>query len=173
MAPAAVGAEIVASGQLDFVGDRLALYCFELGKLFPDAGLLIESVAPVAVPAPAPVADPWALSREGRYEEAEKILAGTQLDSAGRDKLRQMLTGSDAKAAIFACHVAASTQWKSVAVNLRTLLSWPDADVKIAAMEAIGVLAGPAMAPSVRPLMSDKDERVRTAAAETMKRLGW
>mgnify|MGYP003346726251 CR=1 FL=1 len=32
-APAAVGAEIIAQGQMELSPDKLALYCFELGKL--------------------------------------------------------------------------------------------------------------------------------------------
>jgi hypothetical protein len=180
LAPAALGGEtegatggIVAQGRVELAPDKLALLCFELGQLFPEGNLTAELEKNPEPPAPTPSANPWALAMEGRFEEAEKILGTTPLDSLGRDRLRPFLNGTDPKGAVFACHVAAATQWRSIAVNLKGLLSWADADVKIAAMEAISVLAGPALAPSVRPLMSDADERVRKAAAETMKKLGW
>jgi HEAT repeats len=174
MAPVSMGDDVVARAIVDLPTVELTQLAFNLGRAFADCTLRVEETALVPKPAPAPpAADPWALAKEGLYEEAEKLLAGTALDSAGRDRLRVMLGSNDPRAIVFACHVAASTQWKSIAVNLRSVLGHADPQVRIAAVTAIGALAGPAMGSTVKPLTGDADPQVRAAAEAAMKALGW
>ena len=177
LVPVSLGDGVIARATVDLAIPELLSLVFELGKTFPDAGFKAEEVAlapvpPPAEPAPAPP-DPWKLAAQGDYTAALPLLQGSSLDSAGRDRLRAMLNGSDNKAIVFACQAAIATSWRSIAISLRSLLSSPAPEVRIAAMEAMSNLAGPSLAPAVRPLLADPDPAVRTAAEAAMKKLGW
>lgn len=174
LVPASLGNDVVAQAQIELPLPQLLQIAFELGRAIPDGTLRVEETAivPVAAPAP-PSTDPWALVKEGQFEEAEHLLRGVTLDSPGRDRLRLLMGSSDPKAVAFACRASAVTNWKSNAVNMRSLLSHPAAEVRAAAAMAIGELAGPAMGPAVRPLLQDSDPAVKAAAEAAMKKLGW
>ncbi len=129
-----------------------------------------------AVPPPPEPAlrreDPWALLDAGERDRALAALAGRDLDSLGRDRVRELARSGEAADLVLACDIARLTGWRSFATNLRRLVGHAEPSVRAAAARALGVLGGPALVITLRRLLADEDEAVRAAAEEAIERLG-
>ncbi len=166
-----------------------------LGRLLPDATVTVEGLASPALPAvvpdaatddvaaervgsadaaPPPAApptdtdDPWELVRQRRFDEVLAVLAGTALDSLGRDVVRELLSSTDPEEVALACDIARITQWKSFVSTMRRKLDHADTRVRVAAVRAIGHLSGPAMIWHLQKLSGDASADVQAAVADAV-----
>ena len=160
----------------DLVG--LVAMTAALARALPEAQIRLEGV-PVAGAEARPVterteaaagagADAWDLVEAGRAEEALVVLAGKALDSAGRDRVRELVQSGDPAQVVLACRIAAATDWRSFVTTMRALLGHAEAPVRAAAVRAIGALAGPSMTWQLLKLGQVADAQVRAAVIEAV-----
>lgn len=150
-----------------------------VARALPDAALSVEgAVSPLpeqASSSPAPPSssseDPWELVASRRFDEARAALAGTSLDSTGRDRVRELLQSTDPEEVALACDIAASTEWRSFVTSMKRVLGHADTRVRIAAVRAIGQLSGPAMIWQLEKLSGDSSPEVRQAVTEAVARI--
>ena len=116
--------------------------------------------------------DPWQLLDRGHIDLAEQVFAaGVTLDSAGRDRVRELVRSDDTALVALGARVARYADWRSFVGTLRQLLRHESPEVRVEAATGIGAMAGPAMLPTVEALASDPDPRVREAGQAAVQRI--
>ena len=144
------------------------------------------SAAPVPVaapPRPTPPADPPRLPPVAAPPSADRIqraitepleavaslFPADSLDSAGRDRVRELLHSPLVEERIAGCRIATACGWRTTVHAMRRMLEDADPWLRAAAATGIGALAGPAMEHLLRQLVErDSDPAVVEAARAGM-----